>query len=116
MKKIFTVVFLLNVLILAAYAGDIVNKEYRSQFLHESSNKNYYKSQVKTASYFKRQTSAMNNLVESFRGSSVYSYDIFNNAFILCKHGDLEQDRVPHIRRAQRLLTDACRRNVVAAP
>ncbi len=81
---------ILPFLISSAYAGDVVNKKYREQFLSQDANKDYYKTQVNVAAFFDRQTSGVNGLVESFRGTSIYSYDIFNRAFIYGRGGALD--------------------------
>ena len=74
----------------AAFAGDVVNKKYREQFLSEGAKKSYYKNQINISNFFDRQTSDINGLVESFRGTSIYSYDIFTRAFIFGKYGALD--------------------------
>ncbi|AKL97991.1 exported protein of unknown function [Endomicrobium proavitum] len=68
-------------------AADVVNKKYREQFLTDGANRNYYRNQMRVADFFSRQTSAVNGLVESFRGTSIYSYDIFTNSFAYGRGG-----------------------------
>lgn len=72
------------------YAGGIVDKEYRQQFLSEQANKDYYRNQINVANFFDKQTSAVNNLVESYRGTSIYSFDILSGDFIYGSKGALD--------------------------
>jgi hypothetical protein len=89
MKK---VLCLINILffITVSLNAELVDKAYREQFSNDNLKKNYYKLQMKTASFFDKQTSSVNGLVESFRGTSVYSYDFFSKAFILGSGGVLD--------------------------
>ncbi|MDD2524278.1 MAG: hypothetical protein PHG84_00780 [Endomicrobiaceae bacterium] len=90
MKKI---IFLsLNILLMIATVvnAELIDKSYRERFSNDSLKKNYYRLQMKTASFFDRQTSSVNGLVESFRGTSIYSYDFFSKAFILGSGGVLD--------------------------
>ncbi|MDR1695635.1 MAG: hypothetical protein LBR69_03265 [Endomicrobium sp.] len=88
-KKIIYVLFF-SFLTSSVYAGEIVDKKYREQFLSKEAIKNYYRKQVNVSNYFSRQTSAVNGLVESFRGTSIYTYDIFSKGFIYGKTGVLD--------------------------
>lgn len=88
--KVTIYIIFVSFFILPAYAGDIVNKKYREQYLSPAAIKNYYKYQVNVTSFLDRQTSDINGLVESFRGTSVYSYDIFTRAFIYGRGGVLD--------------------------
>jgi hypothetical protein len=90
MKKIFflTITFLL--ISSTAYCIDIVDKSYREQFSTETLNKDFYRHQMRTASFYDRQTSSVNGLVESFRGTSNYSYDLFTRSFIVGSKGVLD--------------------------
>lgn len=81
---------LMSFFISPALAGDIVNKKYRDQYLPPAAVKNYYKKQVSITKFLDRQTSGINGLVESFRGTSIYSYDIFSRAFIYGRGGALD--------------------------
>ncbi len=72
------------------FSVEIVLKEYREQFSPENLKTDYYKLQMKTASFFDRQTSSVNGLVESHRGTSVYSYDFFSRSFITGNGGVLD--------------------------
>ncbi|MCL2485528.1 MAG: hypothetical protein FWF00_02430 [Endomicrobia bacterium] len=74
----------------SVHAGDLVNKKYREQFLSPEAVSNYYKMQVKVSNYFSRQTSAGTGLIESFKGSSINSYDMFTNTFIPGARGSLD--------------------------
>lgn len=89
MKKI---IFIINIFLVLAVSlnAELVDKAYREQFSNDNLKKNYYKLQMKTASFFDRQTSSVNGLVESFRGTSIYSYDFFSKAFILGSGGVLD--------------------------
>ena len=82
--------FILSFFAAVSYAGDVVNKKYREQYLPPEALENYYKYQVNACNFFARQTSDVNGLVESYRGTSVYSYDIFNRAFIYGRGGVLD--------------------------
>ncbi|MDR2427264.1 MAG: hypothetical protein LBD46_08840 [Endomicrobium sp.] len=88
--KIILQIFFLFFTITETYAGDIVNNKYREQFLSEGAKKAYYKIQANVTKFFDRQTSSLNGLVESFRGTSIYSYDIFTNVFAYGKKGTLD--------------------------
>ncbi|GAB1402067.1 hypothetical protein MASR1M68_09780 [Elusimicrobiota bacterium] len=89
MKKI--VISLILVLFAQnVFCVEIVSKEYREQFSPENLKSDYYRLQMKTASFFDRQTSSVNGLVESHRGTSVYSYDFFTRSFILGSGGVLD--------------------------
>jgi hypothetical protein len=74
----------------AVLAGDVVDRKYRERYLPQQSKKGYYKTQVMLTNFFDRQTSEINGLVESFRGTSIYSYDIFTQAFIYGRGGALD--------------------------
>jgi len=62
-------------------AADYVNKSYRTTFLSPGLAKKYYKIEVQTYRFLNRQYSDVNGLIESFRGTSRYSYDVFSSAF-----------------------------------
>ncbi|MDD5021278.1 MAG: hypothetical protein PHR82_03955 [Endomicrobiaceae bacterium] len=89
MKKI-VLSFLLVLFVQNVFCIEIVSKEYREQFSPENLKSDYYRLQMKTASFFDRQTSSVNGLVESHRGTSVYSYDFFTRSFILGSGGVLD--------------------------
>ncbi|MDR1942066.1 MAG: hypothetical protein LBQ47_07045 [Endomicrobium sp.] len=74
----------------AVFAGDVVDRKYRERYLMPQVKKVYYKTQVIVTNFFDRQTSAINGLIESFRGTSIYSYDIFTRAFIYGRGGALD--------------------------
>lgn len=73
-----------------SYSVDVVDKSYREQFSTETLNKDFYRHQMRTASFYDRQTSSVNGLVESFRGTSHYSYDLFSRSFIIGSRGTLD--------------------------
>lgn len=88
--KIILHIFCIFFAVSPAFAGDVVNKKYREQYLSAGAKKTYYKNQVNVGKFLDRQTSDVNGLVESFRGTSIYSYDIFTRAFIYGKNGALD--------------------------
>lgn len=88
--KIILHIFFISFTVSAASAGDLVNKKYREQFLTDAAKKAYYKNQINSIKFFDKQTSGVNGLVESFRGTSIYSYDLFTRAFIYGKNGALD--------------------------
>lgn len=90
MKK--NIFFILTFLFIfsTAYCIDIVDKSYREQFSTESLNEDFYRHQMRTVSFYDRQTSSINGLVESFRGTSHYSYDLFTSSFIIGSKGVLD--------------------------
>ena len=79
--KIFVCLLLLFPGFLGAF--EVVDKNYRESFCDDFLKKDYYKLQMRVASFFDRQTSSVNGLVESYRGTSKYSYDIFSKSFIV---------------------------------
>ncbi len=90
MKKIFFLIVSIIFIFSTAYGIDIVDKSYREQFSTDSLNKDFYKHQMRTVSFYDRQTSSVNGLVESFRGTSHYSYDLFTSSFIIGSKGVLD--------------------------
>ena len=90
MKKIFFVTITFLFIFSTAYCIDIVNKSYREQFSTDTLNKDFYRQQMRTASFYDRQTSSVNGLVESFRGTSNYTYDLFTRSFIVGSKGVLD--------------------------
>jgi len=73
-----------------APAPEVTKKEYREAFLSPALQKDYYKIMMQTVRFFDHQQSAVNLLIESFRGSSTYSYDMFTQAFCTGKEGSLD--------------------------
>ena len=90
MRKIFFLISTLLFIFSAAYGVDIVDKSYREQFSTKTLNEDFYRHQMRTASFYDRQTSSVNGLVESFRGTSHYSYDLFSRSFIIGSKGVLD--------------------------
>jgi len=89
MKKLFFI--LLSVCFITGnIPAEIVSKIYRERFSPDDLNSNYYKLQMKTANFFDKQTSAVTGLIESFRNSSHYTYDLFTHSFIPGKSGFLD--------------------------
>ncbi|MFC1500930.1 hypothetical protein ACFL58_00575 [Elusimicrobiota bacterium] len=70
--------------------SNYIDKEYRNSFLSSNLQKNYYSIQVQTLRFFDRQRSDVNGLVESFRGSARYMYDIFTKSFAYGQYGALD--------------------------
>lgn len=89
MKKIFLVITSL-LISSVCYSVDIVDKNFREQFLTETLKQEFYRHQMRTASFYDRQTSSVNGLVESYRGTSNYSYDLFSRSFIVGAKGILD--------------------------
>jgi hypothetical protein len=71
-------------------ATEYIYKPYREFFLSPELQKKYYKIEVQTYRFLNRQHSDVNGLIESFRGSSRYSYDMFSSAFCYGKGGVLD--------------------------
>ena len=89
MKKLFFI--LLSVCFVTGnLPAEIVSKVYRERFSPDNLNSDYYKLQMKTASFFDKQTSAITGLIESFRNSSNYTYDLVTKSFIIGKGGFLD--------------------------
>ena len=90
MNKIFFLTITFLFIFSTAYSIDIVDKSYREQFSTDTLNKDFYRHQMRTASFYDRQTSSVNGLVESFRGTSNYTYDLFSRSFIVGSKGVLD--------------------------
>jgi len=90
MKQIIKVFICLFLFSSTLSAVEIVDKTYRETFLDDSLKEDYYRLQMRVASFFDRQTSSVNGLVESYRGTSKYSYDIFSKSFIVGSGGVLD--------------------------
>lgn len=89
MKNFLLLLSIIFLFAVSAYS-ELVDKFYREQFIPEQSKRDYYRLQMKTASFFDRQTSSVNGLVESYRGTSLYTYDFFSKAFIIGSGGVLD--------------------------
>lgn len=74
----------------APVAAELTSKKRRARFLSPELQKNYFKLEVQTVQFLDRQQSNVNGLVESFRGTSIYAYDIFTRAFCYGKGGVLD--------------------------
>ncbi len=72
------------------YSVEIVDRAYRESFSGDAVKEDYFKIQMRTANFFDRQTSSVNWLIESYRGTSKYSYDLFSRSFIVGKNGVLD--------------------------
>jgi hypothetical protein len=72
------------------FPGDYISKEYRNSFISPALQKKFYKVEVQTLQFFDRQRSDVNGLIESFRGSSRYAYDLFTKAFTFGRGGVLD--------------------------
>jgi hypothetical protein len=71
-------------------AADYISKEHRNSFASPSLQKNFYKIEGQTTRFFDRQHSSVNGLIESFRGTSCYAYDLFTKAFTYGHGGVLD--------------------------
>lgn len=72
------------------YSIELVEKSYRESFSGDLMKEDYYRLQMRTANFFDKQTSSVNGLIESFRNTSNYTYDLFSKTFIPGKNGVLE--------------------------
>lgn len=75
---------------LRLFASDYIYKPYREFFLSQELQQKYYKIEVQTYRFLNRQHSDVNGLIESFRGTSRYSYDLLSSAFCYGKGGVLD--------------------------
>lgn len=73
-----------------AGAGTYIDKEHRDYFLSEELQKKFYRIEGLTYKFIERQHSSINGLVESFRGTSRYCYDLFTRAFCFGRWGSLD--------------------------
>ncbi|MCX5782623.1 MAG: hypothetical protein NT145_08005 [Elusimicrobia bacterium] len=100
MKKIIKIInlrlYLCLIFVLSVFSeaqvfpGDYISKEHRNLFVPPTLQENFYKVEVQTLHFFDRQKSSINGLVESFRGSSRYAYDLFTQAFTFGRGGVLD--------------------------
>jgi len=90
MKKLFVLVITIFLFYSNIYSIDIVDKAFREQFAIPVLNKGYYNHQVMTTSFYDRQQASVNGLIESFRGTSNYTYDLFSRSFIVGSKGILD--------------------------
>lgn len=88
--KRFLSILILFLLCASAYAGDVVDKKYREQFLTPYAAKNYYRTQINVSGFFSIQTSAVNNIIESYRGTSIWTFDPFSNKWLDGRGGVLD--------------------------
>ena len=72
------------------HSVELVERPYREAFSGELMKKDYYRLQMRTANFFDKQTSSVNGLIESFRNTSNYTYDVFTKTFVPGKDGVLE--------------------------
>ena len=72
------------------FPGDYVSREYRNYFISPGLQKKFYKVEVQTTQFFDHQRSGVNGLIESFRGSSRYAYDLFSKSFTFGRGGVLD--------------------------
>lgn len=73
----------------SAYANGLVNKKYQEQFISAQAVKNYPAKKVKTAEFLDAQSSFENGLLESFKNTSHYSYEVNDDRFIYGTSGVL---------------------------
>ncbi|MBQ3834290.1 MAG: hypothetical protein II816_02070 [Elusimicrobia bacterium] len=90
MKKKILFITLLLFVFSTGYCIELVDRTYRESFSNDAVKEDFYKIQMRTASFFDRQTSSVNWLIESYRGTSRYSYDMFSRSFIIGKNGVLD--------------------------
>ena len=72
------------------FPGDYISKEYRNYFVSTGLQKKFYKIEVQTLEFFDHQKSGINGLIESYRGSSRYAYDLFSKGFTFGRGGVLD--------------------------
>jgi len=72
------------------FAGNFINKEIDNPFISKSLKKKFYTMEVQTDSFFDCQQSKVNGLIESYRGTSRYMFDLFTRAFCYGDGGVLD--------------------------
>lgn len=73
-----------------AAAGNNLNKKTKNIYLSPALTKKFYTVEVQTTRFLDRQQSKVNGLVESFRGTSRFTFDIFTRAFGYGRGGVLD--------------------------
>jgi hypothetical protein len=73
-----------------SFAGNYFNKKIKNTFISSSLNKNFYNIEVQTLKFLDSQSSSVNGLVESFRGTSRFTFDIMTRAFCYGQGGVLD--------------------------
>jgi hypothetical protein len=71
-------------------AGNYFNKRIKNTFISPALNKNFYNIEVHTLKFLDSQSSSVNGLVESFRGTSRFTFDMMTRAFCYGKGGALD--------------------------
>ncbi|MCL2388810.1 MAG: hypothetical protein FWC85_00320 [Elusimicrobia bacterium] len=90
MKKTLIALPLCLIFFANAFAFDLVNRAHREKFSSPEVNQNFRQTQVDTVNFFNRQTSEVNGLIESFRGTSNLRFDLRSRTFILGNRGKLD--------------------------
>lgn len=75
---------------LSLLEAEYVRKDYRNSFLSPELQKDFYQIEVRTTKFLDRQQSSVNGLIESFRGTSAFSFDIVNSVFYHGRGGSLD--------------------------
>ena len=72
------------------FAGNYLNKNAVNPFISPDLKRKLYKIEVQTTEFLDKQQFEVNGLVESFRGTSRYTFDIFTRAFCYGSGGVLD--------------------------
>ena len=72
------------------FAASYLSKNLVNPFISRNLKKKVYKIEVQTTEFLDRQQSQVNGLVESFRGTSKYAFDIFTKGFCYGSGGVLD--------------------------
>ncbi|MBN1823952.1 MAG: hypothetical protein JW803_06520 [Endomicrobiales bacterium] len=87
---VFVALFVLAFIFVEASANKFVDRGHWQRFISPYLQKNLYKIEVQTVMFLDRQQSDVNGLVESFRGTSSYAYDLFTRSFCYGRGGALD--------------------------
>lgn len=73
-----------------ALAGNNLNNGVKNDYIPQALQKKFYKIEVQTLDFLGKQQSEINGLIESYRGTSVYTYDLFSRDFCVGRGGVLD--------------------------
>jgi hypothetical protein len=73
-----------------SFAGNYFNKKIKNTYISPALNKNFYNIEVQTLKFLDSQSSKVTGLVESFRGTSRFAFDVMTRAFCYGKGGVLD--------------------------
>lgn len=83
-------VFFLSACSLPLFAVNNIPRDANNIFLSKPLAKKFFKHEVETVRFLDRQQSSVNGLIESFRGTSRYTFDLFTSAFCYGRGGVLD--------------------------